>query len=440
MKRWLFLIAALVFLLFGCLPKGVPYYRIASNIPDSGVVAPKSVIVVSLRDDKGNLVPSSLEVVKDGTTFLEKADAESHVFAVEDEGVYEIVLKPVDSSLELELKFKVLNFEREIYEDGGTYYIDEIPTSLTDAATDIMIRFYKYASEVLETTTGEDEEIDKRVRLNLVDTDGDGIYDKWEEVETKDEHEWIQLQHSFNYSNTEWRIWTLVYSEDKIVVRYYGVSGDYEGYYIPSTLAVVGFDLNLPYARYMETYDGSANVYGMFKLHERYDSSTKPEFYLTSSATQVSPGDEVVVKVKAPNVARFAELYDVRYMQLTIKFSEKLALKDVQFHNFMKYLKDMCAYKESSVGTSVALYRGFVMGEDETEEPTDTFATLVFDVSEEATTGNSLAVSIVYEPWWTTYGLYPDVPNPVFRNVENACVDGFVVDGAPLTFSVGGGE
>jgi len=404
------------------------------------VVAPKSVIVVSLRDDKGNLVPSSLEVVKDGTTFLEKADAESHVFAVEDEGVYEIVLKPVDSSLELELKFKVLNFEREIYEDGGTYYIDEIPTSLTDAATDIMIRFYKYASETLESSLGKDERIDKRVRLKLVDTDEDGIYDKWEEVETSDEQGWVQLPYSLNMLNTEWHIQALIYSEDKIVVRYYGVSGDYEGYNLYSTLAVVGFDLNVPYARYMETYDGDSYIYGMFELHERYDSSTKPEFRLDSSVTEVNPGDEVVVRVKAPNVAKFAELYDVRYMQLTIKFSEKLALKDVQFHNFMKYLKDMCAYKESSVGTSVALYRGFVMGEDETEEPTDTFATLVFDVSEEATTGDLLTVSIVYEPWWTTYGLYPDVPNPVFRNVENACVDGFVVDGAPLTFSVGGGE
>ena len=437
-KKWLAVIFMMLLLLFGCFHLK-PYYYVSANIGEDSAVPPKTLVVISLKDEAGNIVESRLELYRDGELIRTINQGVEHKILANEEGKYTVKLTPLAEKdpESYEFNFKVTNLEREIYQSGGLHYLDPIPSNITSKATDILIRFYKYSSEELE---GTNETIDKRIRLKLIDTDGDGVYDKWEEVETSEEQGWAYIPYGFEYYDTTWEIYELWYSENSIYLVYQGVSGMLKGWILCSEFASVGFDLNVPYARYMTTIDGSEETYGMFQLRERYNSDNKPVFKLVANETVVKPASDVVVSINATNVARFAELYDVRFMQLTVKYDEKLKLKNVMFGNFMKDLKDFYAYKTTENGTSVVLYRGFVVGEDETEEATTNFATLIFEVSEDATVGDALSVELVYEGWWDSYEGYPDLPNPIFKDKENANVDGFIVNHEPVVIEVGGDE
>ena len=442
-KKWFVIVPIILLLLFGCIhPKLKPYYYISANIGEGSAVPPKTLVVISLKDEAGNIVESQLELYRDGELVETFENGTEHKILADEEGKYTVKLTPSNKtdSGSYEFNFKVTNLEREIYQSGGTHYLDVIPQNIVSQAADIFIRFYKYSSEELEDTN---ETIDKRIRLKLVDTDGDGVYDKWEEVETSAEQGWAYIPYELEFYDTTWEIYELWHSENSIYLVYQGVSGMLKGWILCSEFASVGFDLNVPYARYITVNPNDYNApydYGMFQLRERYDSDNKPEFKLAANETTVKPSSEVLVRIEAPNVPRFADLYDVRFMQLTVTYDEKLKLKDIIFSNFMKDLKDFYAYKSTENGTSVVLYRGFVVGEDETEEATTNFATLIFEVSEDATVGDTLSVELVYEGWWDSYGSYPDLPNPVFKDKENANVDGFIVNHEPVVIEVGGDE
>ncbi len=435
MKKFLMFFLAVVgiFLINACVTKPAPEYGLVSNIADGQTLPPKAMIQVSLKDVKtGKEVSSTLKVSKDGKEILNTSGVK-HNFAAEDEGTYVVTVVPKDgSSGSKTLTFKVTALEREVYLDGGPILYDYIPADILAKAEDILIRFYKYEDVTIPGTT---ETYSERKRLNLVDKNEDGLYDAWETLPATDSlnHQWNEVLYSFPYGNSIFTIYFFEYAEDHITAWYLGTSGTFTGYLFPMDFAEVGFDLNRNYARYVQA-NTSDSPYSLdqFTLHERYNSNTKPVFYLTASTDTVNTGDKVTVYVQAENVADFAKLYDVRYMQLSIKHSKELELSSVKFSNFMQDLKDIGTYKKND--ESIVLYKAFLTGSDETQPATTTFATLEFTVKEATPT----SVQLVYEGWWDTYSNYPDKPNPVFKDTSNSNVDGFIIDNQPIEFVIPG--
>jgi len=201
------------------------------------------------------------------------------------------------------------------------------------------------------------------------------------------------------------------------------------------TFAEKGFELNNYYSRYLLTADDKEYSYEQFLLRERYNSYNKPEFKLEQLSTTATTTEDFKVNIVAKNVADFAKLYDVRFMKLGLNF-EGLKLKDVVFSDFMDGLKDVSTYTYTPDSTTAILYKGLVLEGDETEEATENFATLVFEVTDT----ESATVTLSYEGWWDSYEAYSDTPNPVFKDKYNANVDGFVIDHTPLSVVVGGEE
>lgn len=411
-----------------------PEFSVVSNIDNGTIIVPKSLVTFQLKDEDGKTVPSELKLYKDGN-LLKTYDAESdHIITVDSEGSYSVELKPTNYDVVKKYNFKATNLEKEIYNDGGTWYIEKFPENISNQATNILIRFYKYKSVPIEGTS---EVVDKRVRLKGVDSDGNGFIDTWEEVETGDEQGWIQIPISYfdEFYATTWIGYKLIYTENFIMVKLLGIDGTYKGYVLSYTFAEKGFELNNYYSRYLLTADNKEYSYEQFLLRERYNSDNKPEFKLEQLSTTATTTEDFKVNIVAKNVADFAKLYDVRFMKLGLNF-EGLKLKDVVFSDFMDGLKDVSTYTYTPDSTTAILYKGLVLEGDETEEATENFATLVFEV----TNTESATVTLSYEGWWDSYEAYPDTPNPVFKDKYNANVDGFVIDHTPLSVVVGGEE
>ena len=426
MKKFLMFFLAVVGILFisACVTKPAPEYELVTNVGNGSVLPPKAMVQVSLKDVKtGKEVASTLKVSKDGKDILSESSTK-HSFVAEDEGSYKLLITPVgETSGSKTLTFKVTALEREVYLDGGPIVYDRIPADILAKAENILIRFYKYEDVTIPGTT---ETYSERKRLNLVDTNEDGVYDAWETLPATDSgnHQWYEIPYTVTSSGGTYVINFFEYTEDAIRVWY--KVGNRQAYL---TLATVGFKLNQDYARYVEpAISQSPYSLDKFTLHERYSSDTKPVFYLTASTDTINAGDKVTVYVQAENVADFAKLYDVRYMQLSVKHSKELELSSVKFSNFMQDLKDIGTYKKND--ESVVLYKAFLTGSDETQPATTTFATLEFTVKEATPT----SIQLVYEGWWDTYSDYPDKPNPVFKDTSNSNVDGFIIDHQPVEF------
>ena len=429
-KKFLMFFLAIVgiFLISACVGKPVTEYELVSNITNGQTLPPKAMIQVSLKNAKtGKEVNSTLKVSKDGKDILNTSGIK-HDFAAENEGTYVVTVTPSgETSGSKTLTFKVTALERELYTDGGTIMYDYIPADILAKQEDIYIRFYKYEDVKIPGTT---ETYSERKRLNLLDTNEDHIYDTWETLPSTDSehHEWYVLPYNIYIQTYDTTITTyfIEYGEDHITPWYLGTSGRYRNYLFTIDFAEVGFKLNQMYARYVEPESGNPYSLDQFTLHERYNSDTKPVFHINSSTNTANVGDKVTVYVQAENVADFAKLYDVRYMQLAVKHSKELELSSVKFDNFMQGVKDVGTYKKND--ESVVLYKAFLTGSDETQDATTTFATLEFTVKEATPT----SVELVYEGWWDTYSDYPDKPNPVFKDTSNSNVDGFIIDHQPI--------
>jgi len=439
-KKGMFLAILLILLLLvlsGCIGNlfNQPLYDIKSSISNGETLPPKSVITVGLEKN-GALIDSLVKVYnKDGVVYYEATTTKlEHVIVANDEGEYEVEISDPEVDVKKTLKFNVTALEREVYLDGGTIYYDYLSEDVLAPATDLWVRFYKYSEKTLDNG----EKVSERLRLNLIDVDEDGIYDKWEELPNASSNEqgWYYIPNHFSLYNTVWDFYYFEYRENLINLVYKGVEGYYAGYILTFYFANVGFELNTMYARYVDTNDSSAYTYGQFMLHERYDSDSKPLFELSSDKINVAPGDTLKVYVKAENVADFAKLYDVRYMQFALNHSTMLLLDSVEFPEFMDGLSEVSAYNNND--TSVVLYKGFFDEEDETESATDTIAVLNFTLSDDAT--GDLSIALAYEGWWNTYEDYPDLPNPIIKDKNNSNVDGFVFDHGPLVVTVGGEE
>ncbi|AEX85198.1 hypothetical protein Marpi_0768 [Marinitoga piezophila KA3] len=456
MKKYIGLFLILILSLFiftGCLTKPdsekldeevLPLYTIHSNIENGSTVIPNSVVVFKLTDNNNQIVESTLKLYKDGKIIKEEKAFE-HFITVVDEGFYSVNLISSDSAVTKTFEFKVTNLEKEVYQDGGTWHIETFSSEFlyysTIEPTTIHLRFYKYVEEKLE---GTNEVISKQVRLNPIDTNNDKIYDNWNEIPLETAPATISFVSYIEdtETNTTWRADKLFLSEDNVKVYYLGIDGDYKGYYFTQTLVYKGFELNTYYRYYLylgdDIYKSPTKIDKQFILRERYNSDDKPVFSLKSDISEVATDSELKVTINAKNVADFAKLYDVRYMQLAVKYSKYLTLENVEFPEFMDGYADFSSYKISSGATSVILYKGFTLDTDETEPASENFAVLTFKVSNDAT--GTLKINLAYEGYLDDYDTYIDVPNPIFKDKDNANVDGFIVDHTDLSVAVSGGD
>ncbi len=409
-----------------------------SNIEDGQTLAPNSVIRLAWKDSNGAPAACNFVLSRNGVEVQRLSNVTEVVLAVAEEGNYVGVLSPVGSrSTSKRFSFKVTKLYEEMYQSSnGVVYVDSAKGLLSGAATDVDFKFYKYSSYVLP---GTNETINERIRLNLVDTNSDGIYDAWTETTNAQQHPWLTMPYELNAYSTVFHIKEFVYYENKIDVRFVGISGVYTGAVLTVHLATVGFELNVPHSRYFLSQDDAIDSYGMFMLRERYDSDTKPviDLDLDAPLTSGSRATTFKVKVTAENVANFAEIYDTKFMQLAVNFDDDLALTKVEFTNFFDGKKEVSAYKMNADNNAVILYKGIMEGEEQAAPLSTDFAILTFEVKplSEATSAN---INLVYEGYWDTYVTYPDLPNPTFKDSENRSVDGFVIDFNPLTVEWGG--
>ncbi|TYC03918.1 MAG: hypothetical protein FXF54_00605 [Kosmotoga sp.] len=445
MKKLLvgFLAVFLLFLVSGCfLINKPPIISLTGSVLNGEEIAPKTLVTfqweVTDVDDKE--IEVEFKLFKNGEEVLSVNNDTKATYAVDEQGKYvaKVIASDSKNESESEIAFKATNFKRELYQSGaGLVYIDQNDyfTYIEDEV--FGIRFYKTASEEIT----ESEDVTKRIRLNLLDTNQDGIYDTWEEIPNSrlDLHTYAYLPGSLVEYSTLWVPYAFEYSEDSIRAYYLGVDGPYTNYIFYYKLAEVGFELNTVYARWVDAtvFGNSLDAYGAayraFALRERYDSGEKPVFSVQTETTNVATGSSFTVDITAENVSNFADLYDVRYMQISLWHTENIVLEDVEFTNFMPKLDDV---ESHNVATStVCLYKAFLNGADETEEQSDVFASLTFSVPEDFEV-EEIEVGLAYEGYWDTYESYPDLPNPAFRDIDNKVVDGFIVDHNPAVISV----
>lgn len=437
-KLWVSILGLVLLLaLSGCIGNMLEShdYSIKSSVGELESLPPKSVVEVGLLKD-GKPESSLVKVYLDGELYFEATQTKlTHVFAAKDEGNYKVEVILPDSDVKKELSFKVSALEREVYLDGGRIYYDYLSEELLSPATNLYIRFYKLYEKVMDNG----EVVLERRRLNLLDTDGNNIYDTWKilpATATSSDQLWYNIPNPYNLYDTVWQLSYIEYNDEKINLKYTGISGTFAGNTLKVTFAEVGFELNNWYSRYVSTTDFSKVIYDQFMIHERYDSDSKPVFKIVPEKKTVSPGQSLKIFVKAENVADFAKIYDVRYMQFALNHSTMLVLDSVEFPEFMDGLKETGAYNKND--SSVVLYKAFFDKEDESENATSTIAVLNFTVTNDAT--GELSASLVYEGWWSAYSNYPDLPNPLIKDKNNSNVDGFVFDHTPVVITVGGEE
>jgi len=170
------LLALLLLVLSGCIGDlfSNPLYDIKSSISNGETLPPKSVITVGLEKNRV-LIDSLVKVYKDEIVCYESTITNlEHVVIASDEGKYKVKISDPKTDVKKTLEFKVNALEREVYLDGGTIYYDYLTEDALTLATDLWIRFYKY----FEKTLDNGEKVSERLRLNLIDVDEDGIYDK----------------------------------------------------------------------------------------------------------------------------------------------------------------------------------------------------------------------------------------------------------------------
>ncbi len=174
----------------------------------------------------------------------------------------------------------------------------------------------------------------------------------------------------------------------------------------------------------MDTYEAEANyAYGqIIKLHALYNSDEVPMFSLDVALGNPARDVTFTAVVAAENVAQFGQIYNTRYMQLPVFFSNNLSFEGISFGNFMPGLSDVSSYRvfyDADLDCNVLMiYRAFLDGADEAVATTPFFAAIDFEVLDEEE-------GFVELNYVDGYGV--DI-TPLFKDNQNRNVDGFVID------------
>jgi len=398
-------------------------------VKDGSTLAPNSVVKFAWTDPNGNPVTCNFILTRDGDTVKELEGVTEVVTGAEEEGHYKAYIIPVATSGSRGIKtisFTVNKMYEELYNSNHGLYFKEDVSALFAAFNaqgqeTAEIAFYRLNQEVIE---GTDEVINTRERLNLVDSNDDGILDSWEVVSSA-EQDWYVFptgEYAGDYGTQ--KIIYFLYGKDTIQFRSDILDGPYAGYYVMYTFAKAGLEINRPYTRYIDGGAAGTDYGKILKISERYDSDTIPEFSLLEETNDVSEDRAALtINVNAPNVSYFASLYSTQYMQVAASYPASLTLASVDFGNFVAGSKEVCAYKvlEYETENVVLLYRGLVPGEDEEGGLTESFAKLNFETPEETGDGEVFLTFSVDDANRDAYG-------PLFRNDKNENLDGFVIN------------
>ena len=434
----IFAVALLAFMLASCVPQNQPLVVTFTNGIQSKSIAPGPVTFTwTVKDfNKNTTYTSVFTLTRDGKTVegVTQEGNSAKVFLKENgHYVAKVVVtnsKKVKSEATEEFDVNSFNVMKYETNTGREYLIHY--TAPSDIATPALIQFHFYYRTSSATKDGSIDH--PRTRIYLTD-EVNGVYTKWATADT------FANQIPLTLPATIQGIYYSYFGESK----FYGllcenksieaVYADKYGYMTSVNVASVGFDMFKQYQVLLNTIDvnGKSSAYSWndFILKERYDQDHYPTVFLTTKATSVKPGDTFAVYVKTKNLKEYFQNYliNCEYMQLPITYSASVTVQNVEFYNFMPNKEDLSAY---STGTSyLSLYKGFVNGTDESSAATDTIAKITFKVGPDFTS-SSAAVSLSYEGNFANYGNYKDLPNPVFRDGNNAVIDGVVVNENPL--------
>ncbi|MFW6263701.1 MAG: C1 family peptidase, partial [Thermotogota bacterium] len=285
--------------------------------------------------------------------------------------------------------------------------------------------YYKLKQSTI--SNANDEIINEVIPLNIVDTNSDGIPDTFIETD--------EITHTLNVPveiDTDYGtgvVSKMAYSEEQIMATHYRLIEDgMDGYefplYDPIVLAEVGLDLHVPFTRKILDFDEEIASQQLL-IRERYDSNQKPVFSLEQSDEAKAV---LSVNVHGENVARYAEIYDTRYLQLAIAFPAELEVVDVEFGSFFERFEEISYFhvRQKEDEKIITLHKALIEGEFEEKEVRDLFATIYFSTVETELSGE---IDFALDGYQHEYG-------PLFRDRENRNVDGFIIDDSPLRFQL----
>ncbi len=339
------------------------------------------------------------------------------------------------------------------FDPNGRY--EEFEWSSNEDLSYLLVRFYLF-----------DTKLGMRVgRINLVDSDGDGIYDDLEvlPMASSAEHKWYHIVTNPKY-------WVMIISDKEMYIPGYDVDETGASTFIGWTK--VGFSMSSEYKLFVgfEAYDKVMNstdpyltAYQFVNLNERYEFSNEPTIKIDENSAELDPeSSKLYLAITAKNLKSYLskeEHYSsetdkdttfssgLLYMQIPVVYSTNLTLSNVEWSNFWKEKKELNYYKvddsasvvEYTGGDVVYLYKGFVNGEDESEPVEDTIlATLVFDINDSSSSVAS--AQIWYEGDFTKYQNFKDVPNVIITDNLGRQIDGVIVDNTTVLVPLEGGE
>lgn len=339
------------------------------------------------------------------------------------------------------------------FDPNGRY--EEFEWSSSEDVKYLLVRFYLF-----------DTELGKRVgRINLVDNDGDGIYDNLKilSIASSTEHKWY-------YITTNPKYWVMVISDKEMYIPGFDVDETGASTFVGWTK--VGFDVSNKlklfvgfeaYDKVMNSTDPYLTAYQLVNLNERYETQNEPTLKIDRISAKVDQeSSKLYIPITAENLKSYLskeEHYssetdkdttfssDLLYMQIPVVYSTNLTLSNVEWSNFWEGKKELNYYKvddSASVanytgGDVVYLYKGLVNGSDESEPVEDTvLATLVFDINNSS---SSIAnIRIWYEGDFTKYPNFKDIPNVILADNLGRQIDGVVVDNTAVLVPFEGGE
>jgi len=429
-----------VFIFIGCMNETkTPEIFIDPNDPtivqDGDTFQPGSNLKFSWTDRAGNPLQCHFTLKKNGKMIHHEKGITELELIIEEEGSYTAEITPEDQRSSMSLSFKVNKLYGELYQsDNGLFFKDDVSDFLEEvyhntSKKTVGIKFSRLAQS---TVTNENPEIiNSLVPLSLIDTDDDGIPDQFVNATDKQDPLIIPVAISTQYGTAVYS--QILYSEDAIqATRFQLVEGEMAGYEIrfpnPKSLAKTGLKLNRPYSRtlFRDPEDDEKDMDShVIELRERYDSNTKPLFKLIEKPDEAEKRlADFAIDVSASNVDAFGSYYDTRYMQVAMAFPGNLCVKSVELGNFFKNKQEIAYYRVIEKGGKkiLFLFRGITGDEDETDEVTESFATVFFNG---ISTRGSGEVKFSFDA--TAYS-----HRPLYRDVENRYVDGFVFDKEPL--------
>ena len=446
MKRKVFLsllVLAAVFLLIGCATddSSGETFIIPDDpavVSDGGEIAPYSVVRFAWKDGKGNSLLCDLTIEKEGDIIQEHRSVREVETSFEEEGHYTARITPVNARGTKTIQFTVAEFYSQLYNsDKGRYYIEDVSEDIIKGLYDGQARtfFTKMAERTVDNENPEKTNVEVYLIPNIND---DGIITSWDE--TEEEAEAVPYVGGLTDTASGLAVFNRVlYTEDEImVIDLEIVQGDnsYDNGLIfkpatPILIADVGFELNTEYARLTYNMENkNKQHFRNIMLAERYDSDEKPVFSLE---LEDDPEKEngILAKIKAPNVAKFAELYKTQYMQLAVTFPSGLALSSVEFPEFFDQSGEISSHKVielPSAGQKVAmLFKGIAGSEEALAQTSETLAVLHLEIEAESGSGK---IGLMFENPEEEGGssTASSVLGPLFKDTENRNVDGFIID------------